>query len=158
MSVRAVLRHVSAEPGAMQLVAQLSRKPFSAFVQYDNLASNFAGPNEVLLSGSSNSFTSFGEQLQGMFYNTLNREELFGQSTSRRFSAAKGSNSGGYAGKGNSQPGGALAATGFDGNYQVGGLGLAYPVIRSRRLNLSVDSTLDDYDPRSMSPAPTGYR
>jgi hemolysin activation/secretion protein len=146
VSVRAVLRHVSADPGAVQLVAQLSRKPFSAFVQYDNLASNFAGPNEVLLSGSSNSFTSFGEQLQGMFYNTFNREELFGQINASAFLGSQGLKFWGYAGKGNSQPGGALAATGFDGNYQVGGLGLSYPVIRSRRLNFSVDSTLDDYD------------
>jgi hemolysin activation/secretion protein len=146
VSVRGVLRHVSAEPGAVQLVAQLSRKPFSAFVQYDNLASNFAGPNEVLLSGSSNSFTSFGEQLQGMFYNTLNREELFGQINASAFLGSQGLKILGYAGKGNSLPGAPLAAAGFNGDYQVGGLGLSYPVIRSRRFNFSVDSTLDDYD------------
>jgi hemolysin activation/secretion protein len=146
VSVRGVLRHVSAEPGAVQLVAQLSRKPFSAFAQYDNLASNFAGPNEVLLSGSSNSFTSFGEQLQGMFYNTLNREELFGQINASGFLGSQGLKLLGYAGKGNSLPGAPLAAIGFSGNYQVGGLGLSYPVIRSRRFNLSLDSTLDFYD------------
>src|SRR5262249_33664974 len=146
VSVRAVLRHISPEPGAIQLVAELSRKPFSAFTQYDNLASNFAGPNEVLLSGSSNSFTSFVEQGQGIFYNTLNRESLFGQINVSAFLGSQGLKFLGYAGKGNSQPGGALAATGFDGNYQVGGLGLSYPIIRSRRFNLSLDSSLDDYD------------
>jgi hemolysin activation/secretion protein len=146
VSARAVLRHVSAEPGAVQLVAQLSRKPVSAYFQYDNLASQVAGPNEMLLSGASNSFTSFGEQLQGIFYNTFNREQIFGQANASAFLGSEGLKLWGYAGKGNSMPGGALAQVGFNGDYTVGGAGLSYPVIRSRRLNLSIDGTFDIYD------------
>jgi hemolysin activation/secretion protein len=146
VAVRGILRHVSAEPGAVQLVAQLSHRAFNVYAQYDNLASNEAGPNEVLLSGASNSFTSLGEQLQGIFYNTLNREELFGQVNVSAFVGSQGLKLWGYAGKGNSQPGGALAGVGFNGNYTIGGLGLSYPVIRNRRLNLTIDSTFDTYD------------
>jgi hemolysin activation/secretion protein len=146
VSARAILRRVSAEPGAVQLVAQLSRKAVSAYAQYDNLASNVAGPNELLLSGATNSFTSLGEQFQAIFYNTLNRESLFGQINASAFLGTQGLKLWGYAGKGNSQPGGALAGTGFDGNYTIGGLGLSFPVIRSRRLNLALDTTLDSYD------------
>ena len=89
VSVRAVLRR-AAEPGAVELVAQLSRKPFSAFAQYDNLGSNEAGPNEMLLRGATNSFTRFGEQFEAIFYNTFNREQLFGQVDARHFSAPRG--------------------------------------------------------------------
>ena len=145
VSVRAVLRRTT-EPGAIELVAQLSRKPFSALAQYDNLGSNEAGPNEMLLRGATNSFTRFGEQLEAIFYNTFNREELFGQLNASTFLGSDGLRLAGYWGRGNSLPGGALAGTGFIGNYTIAGLDLAYPVIRSRRLNLTPDIAFDYYD------------
>jgi hemolysin activation/secretion protein len=145
VSVRAVLRRAT-EPGAVELVAQLSRKPFSAFAQYDNLGSNEAGPNEMLLRGATNSFTRFGEQFEAIFYNTFNREQLFGQVDASAFLGADGLRLAGYWGRGNSMPGGALAGTGFIGNYTIAGLDLAYPVIRSRRLNLTPDISFDYYD------------
>jgi len=145
VSVRAVLRRTT-EPGAIELVAQLSRKPFSALAQYDNLGSNEAGPNEMLLRGATNSFTRFGEQFEAIFYNTFNREELFGQLNASTFLGSDGLRLAGYWGRGNSLPGGALAGTGFIGNYTIAGLDLAYPVIRSRRLNLTPDIAFDYYD------------
>jgi len=145
VSVRAVLRR-TAEPGAVELVAQLSRKPFSALAQYDNLGSNEAGPSEMLLRGATNSFTRFGEQFEAIFYNTFNREQLFGQLNASAFLGAEGLRLAGYWGRGNSLPGGALAGTGFVGNYTIAGLDLAYPVIRSRRLNLTPDIAFDYYD------------
>ena len=145
VSVRAVLRRTT-EPGAIELVAQLSRKPFSALAQYDNLGSNEAGPNEMLLRGATNSFTRFGEQFEAIFYNTFNREELFGQLNASTFLGGDGLRLAGYWGRGNSLPGGALAGTGFIGNYTIAGLDLAYPVIRSRRLNLTPDIAFDYYD------------
>jgi hemolysin activation/secretion protein len=145
VSVRAVLRR-AAEPGAVELVAQLSRKPVSAFAQYDNLGSNEAGPSEMLLRGATNSFTRFGEQFEAIFFNTFNREQLFGQLDASAFLGAEGLRLAGYWGRGNSMPGGALAGTGFVGNYTIAGLDLSYPVIRSRRLNLTPDIAFDYYD------------
>ena len=145
VSVRAVLRRAT-EPGAVELVAQLSRKPFSALAQYDNLGSLVAGPNEMLLRGSTNSFTRFGEQFEAIFFNTFNREQLFGQINASTFLGSDGLRLAGYWGRGNSLPGGALAGTGFVGNYTIAGLDLAYPVIRSRRLNLTPDVAFDYYD------------
>ena len=52
----------------------------------------------------------------------------------------------GYAGRGNTQPGGALTGTGFNADLQIAGVGLSYPIIRTRRLNLSVDGGFDAYD------------
>jgi hemolysin activation/secretion protein len=145
VSVRAVLRRAT-EPGAVELVAQLSRKPVSVLAQYDNLGSNEAGPNEMLVRGSTNSFTRFGEQFEAIFFNTFNREQLFGQINASTFLGADGLRLAGYWGRGNSMPGGALAGTGFVGNYTIAGVDLAYPVIRSRRLNLTPDVSFDYYD------------
>jgi hemolysin activation/secretion protein len=145
VSARAVLRR-AAEPGAVELVAQLSRKPVTAFAQYDNLGSNEAGPSEMLLRGATNSFTRFGEQFEAIFFNTFNREELFGQLGASAFLGAEGLRLAAYWGRGNTLPGGALAGTGFVGNYTIGGLALSYPVIRSRRLNLTPNIAFDYYD------------
>jgi len=145
VSARAVLRRTT-EPGAVELVAQLSRKPLSAFAQYDNLGSNEAGPNEMLLRGSTNSFTRFGEQFEAIFFNTFNREELFGQVDASAFLGAEGLRLAGYWGRGNSLPGGALTGTGFVGDYTVAGLAFSYPVIRSRRLNITPNISFDYYD------------
>jgi hypothetical protein len=122
------------------LVAQLSRKPFSAFAQYDNLGSNELGPNEMLVRGAANSVTRFGEQFEAIFFNTFNREQLFGQVDGSAFLGSEGLKLAGYWGRGNSLPGGVLAGIGFMGNYTIAGLALSYPLIRSRRLNLSPDA------------------
>ena len=145
VSARAVLRRAT-EPGAVELVAQLSRKPVSVLAQYDNLGSNEAGPNEMLLRGATNSFTRFGEQFEAIFFNTFNREELFGQINASAFLGAEGLKLAGYWGRGNSLPGGALAGTGFEGDYTIAGVDLSYPVIRSRRLNFTPDVSFDYYD------------
>jgi hemolysin activation/secretion protein len=155
VSARAVLRR-AAEPGAVELVAQLSRKPLSAFAQYDNLGSNEAGPSETLVRGATNSFTRFGEQFEAIFYNTLNREQLFGQLDASAFLGAEGLRVTGYWGRGNSMPGGALAGTGFVGNYTIAGVALSYPVVRSRRLNISPNIAFDYYDSKIDVNAATG--
>src|SRR6516164_10044964 len=98
VSVHAVLRR-AAEPGAVDLVVQLS--PVNAFAHYDNLGSNEAGPNEMLLRGATNSMTRFGEQFEEIFFNTFNREQLFGQLDATAFLGTEGLRLAGYWGGGN---------------------------------------------------------
>ena len=147
VTVHAVLRHApGAGPGAVELVAQLARKPFDAQFQYDNRGSDELGPHEALLSGGSNSFTNFGERIEGTFFNTFNREQIYGQVSVSAFLGDQGLRVHGYAGRGNSEPGGVLAPLRLDSDLTVASAGLGYPVIRSRRLNLSLDGTFDYYD------------
>ena len=129
----------------MELVAQLSRKPFSALAQYDNLGSNVAGPMKCCCAGLPTPLPSLA-QFEAIFYNTFNREQLFGQLNASTFLGSNGLKLAGYWGRGNSLPGGALAGTGFVGNCTIAGVDLAYPVIRSRRLNLTPDISFDYYD------------
>ena len=145
VSVRSVLRGAN-EPGAVEMIAQLSRKPFNTFYQYDNRGSPEVGPSEMLVSGASNSFTSFGEQLQGIFYNTFNREEIYGQVNGSAFLGSEGLRATGYFGRGNTQPGGVLTGTGYNSDLTIADIGLTYPLIRSRRLNLGLSGLLYTYD------------
>jgi hemolysin activation/secretion protein len=145
VTAKAVLRR-SNEPGAVQLIAQLSRKAISAFATYDNRGSKEAGPNEMLISGATNSFTNFGERLEALLFSTLNREQIFGQVNGDAFLGADGLHIRAYFGRGNNQPGGILATTGFNGDLSIAGADLSYPIVRSRRFNWSVNTDIDTYN------------
>jgi hemolysin activation/secretion protein len=146
VTVKAVLRHESAEPGSVELIAEMSRKKFSGFVDYDNRGSPEAGPNEMLVSGSTNSFTSLGEQFQALMFTTFNREQIFGQVNADTFLFSDGLHLHTYFGDGNNQPGGILVNTGYNGDLSIGGGELSYPLVRSRRFNWYINSDLDKYD------------
>jgi hemolysin activation/secretion protein len=141
-----VLRRAPPDPGAVELVAQVRRTPFTAQFQYDNRGSREVGPHEALIVGQANAFTRYGTQLEGMFFNTFNREQLFGQIDTTSFLNSEGLKLRGYFGRGNTQPGGALAGIGLNADLQIGGASLSYPIIRSRRLNFSIDGDVDTYD------------
>ncbi|HTW50909.1 MAG TPA: ShlB/FhaC/HecB family hemolysin secretion/activation protein [Stellaceae bacterium] len=146
VTVKAVLRHESAEPGSIELIAELSRKKFSGFLDYDNRGSPEAGPNEMLVSGSTNSFTSLGEQFQALMFTTFNREQIFGQVNADTFLFSDGLHLHTYFGAGNNQPGGILANTGYNGDLSIGGGELSYPLVRSRRFNWYINGDVDKYD------------
>jgi len=144
ISIRAVLRPGSGEPGAVDLIAQVGRKPFDGFVQVDNRASPFAGPWEMLVGASANSFTSFGERSEAIIYDTpFNDEQIFGQATLEGFVGGSGLKLRTYVGYGPSNPGGALASTGFHSTTLLAGIGASYPIIRTRPLSLFINLAFD---------------
>src|SRR5712691_4621317 len=127
------------------LVAQLSRKEISGLLNFDNRGPKEAGPPEILVSGSTNSYTNFGESVQALLFSTFNREQIFGQINADAFLNSDGVRLRGYYGHGNSVPGGILAATGFNGGLEIGGTSVSYPIVRSRRFNLFTDFAVDTY-------------
>lgn len=154
VTARAVLRREGLEPGAVQLVAQVARKEVSGLLSFDNRAPPEAGPYELLLSGATNSYTRFGERAEALFYNTFNREQLFGQVNLSGFLNGEGLQLRSYYGRGNSIPGGILAPLDFNSDLQIGGGALSYPFVRSRRLNVYSDVALDTYNSKIvLSPA-----
>ena len=146
VTARAVLRREGGEPGAVTLIAQLSRKKVSGLLNFDNRGSNEAGPPEILVSGATNSFTNFGERLEALLFSTFNREQIFGQVNADAFLNSDGVRLHSYFGRGNSEPGGILAATGFNGDLQIAGAAVSYPIVRSRRFNFSTDFGVDNYE------------
>jgi hemolysin activation/secretion protein len=145
VTARAILRREGGEPGAVLLVAQVARKEVSGLLSFDNRAPKEAGPYEILVSGATNSYTSFGERVEAIFYNTFNREQIFGQVNLSGFLNSDGLRLRTYYGRGNSNPGDILAPLNFEGDLQIGGAALGYPFIRSRRLNWFGDFAIDNY-------------
>jgi hemolysin activation/secretion protein len=144
VSVRTVLRPSSGEAGAVEMVAQVERKPFAAVANFDNRGSSAAGPQQLLLEGSANSFTNFGERTQLTLFNTpFNDEQVFGQLAVDGFVGSSGLKLRGYTGYSLSEPGDPLAATGFKGRLLLAGVSGSYPVIRTRPLSLSVSAAFD---------------
>lgn len=149
VSVRAVLRPGTGEAGAVELVGQVGRKPFSGYVQYDNRASTFAGPSELLIGAQANSFTSAGERTEVVIYDTPSdtwrglEEQLFGQGSVEGFVGSSGLKLRAYGGYGYSRPGGVLSLEDFHSRLTLGGISGSYPIIRTRPLSLYASLAFD---------------
>jgi hemolysin activation/secretion protein len=144
MTVRTILRAAGTEPGAIDLIAQVQRKEFDALMTDDNRGPRTAGPNELLVTAASNSFTSLGERLQATIYDTpLNDHQIFGQASIEGFVGSEGLKLKAYAGAGNSHPGDVLTATGYQSDLLEFGVSAAYPLIRTRALSLSLLPAFD---------------
>lgn len=143
VSLRAVLKPSTGQPGALTLVAEVKRQPFSGLVTADNAAFPETGPAEGLLVLNANSFTEFGEQTEVSLYHTSGNTQNFGQVSYETFAGSSGLRIRVYYGDGISNPYGQLASIGYQGLTTVFGVGAVYPLIRSRRQNLNLIVTLD---------------
>lgn len=143
VSVRSVLNPSTTEPGALTLVAQVSRQAISGVGTADNRAYQNTGPQEGLLTVDFNSFTEFGERTEAQLYTTFSNEQIFGQASSEFFLGGSGLKMRVYAGSGNALPGGPLTAIGYSGQTTVFGASLSYPVIRARQQTLNAVAAFD---------------
>ncbi len=149
VSVHAVLRPTD-QPGALTLIAEVSRQPFSGLLSVDNRAFDLTGPQEGLLVFDANSFSEFGEKTELSMYYTSGDTQIFGQASEQFYVGGSGLTVRLYGGAGPATPSGFLSAIGYSGFTTVAGVSASYPVIRSRRQSLDVgayfdltDSTID---------------
>jgi hemolysin activation/secretion protein len=132
------------EPGAVQLVAQVDRKPFDATLTDDNRGPRTVGPNELLVEVAGNSFTSLGDRTSLILYNTpFDNEELFGQASEDFFVGTEGLKLSGYLGYGVLVPGDILRVAGYKSRLLLGDVAAEYPVIRTRGLSLYLTGNFD---------------
>ena len=144
ITIRTILRPSRDNPGAVELIAQIQKKTFDFLLTDDNRGPRTAGPNEMLLGLSANSFTSLGERTQFYVYDTpLDPEQVFGQVAYETLLGSQGLKFRGYVGYGTSTPGNVLALTGYHSNLLLGGGLLEYPFILTRDLSLSGRIGLD---------------
>jgi hemolysin activation/secretion protein len=144
VSARAVLRPGTGELGAVEMVAQVGRKPFGAVANYDNRGSTFAGTSELLVSGYANSFTSLGDLTELTVFDTpLTSEQIFTQLASEIYVGSDGLKLRGYGAYGVSTPGGVLTGTGFKSYLYLAGVSANYPIIRTRPLSLTSNLAFD---------------
>jgi len=143
VTVHGVINPSTDDPGALTLVAQVSRAPFTGQFQADNRAFRQTGPEELLAVLDLNSFTSFGDQSQISLYHTLNNTDSFGQFSEDWFVGRQGLRFHIYGGAGQANPSGTLRELGYQGVTRVFGGSASYPVIRSRQQTLTVSGLFD---------------
>lgn len=147
VTLRAVLEPSTDQPGAMNLIAQISRKPISGLVTFDNRAFDQTGPIEGLGLLNFNSFTEFGEQTQIVYYHAFPSSENFGQLSEEVFLGGSGLKLRVYGGTGLAVPTGGgtsgLATLDYHGTTTVFGGMLTYPVLLSRQQRLDAYVALD---------------
>ncbi len=85
ITLRAVLQPSTDDPGALNLVAQVSRQAVSGLVSFDNRAFAQTGPNEGLGVLDFNSFTEFGEKTELSYYHAFPDSQNFGQVAEEMF-------------------------------------------------------------------------
>jgi hemolysin activation/secretion protein len=146
VTLRTVLRPSSGDPGALSLVAQVSRRPFSGLATADNLGYKGTGPEQFLGSISANSFSQYGEHTDATFFYTARSTELFGQVATELFVGSYGLKVRIYAGKGTTDPTGALGQIGYHGDTAVAGISTSYPVIRRRQETFTLAAFFDLMD------------
>lgn len=146
VTVRGVMRPLPTEPGALQLVAQVARRPVSGYLNLDNRGSNLAGPWQGLLAIGANSFTEFGERTELAVFSAEAGQQDFAQGTFETFIGASGLRLRAWAGAGRARPGSQLAAIGYAGDTQVFGGALSYPILRRRPVSLSIIGQFDGFE------------
>lgn len=143
VTVHAVLQPSATDPGALTLVAEVSRQAVNGLLTADNRAFRQTGPVEGLLIVDLNSVTQLGEKTELSIYHTDGGTQNFGQASSEFFVGGSGLKvrlSGGY---GKAQPSDFLRTIGYQGFTTTFGLAATYPVIRARQQTLNVIANLD---------------
>jgi hemolysin activation/secretion protein len=143
VTVHATLQPSTDEPGALTLVASVSRQAVSGLVVGDNRAFRLTGPIEAIGVVDFNSFTEYGERTELSLYHAFPDSQTFGQAATELFLGGSGLKLRVYAGAGPSNPTGPLQDLGYQGFTTVFGGQISYPVIRSRQQNLNVYGTFD---------------
>jgi hemolysin activation/secretion protein len=143
VTMHAVLQPSADDPGALTLVAQVSRAPVSGLGTVDNRAFVHTGPIEALGVADFNSFSEYGEKSEIELYHTFPNSETFGQASIEWFLGGSGLKLRLYGGSGETTPTGALSAQNYLGTTEVYGAELSYPVILSRQQKLTVHLNFD---------------
>lgn len=143
VSVRSVLRPTGTDPGALALIAQVARKPFSGSILADNRSYRLTGPQQGIGTLAANSFTEFGERSEIQYYLSDGGTQHFLQGAVEAFLGGSGLRLRLYAGQGSSHPSGTLRQIGYAGDNKLLGAQLSYPLIRQRSETLVLSGIFD---------------
>lgn len=143
VAVHAVLQADNGDPGALTLVAEVSRQTVSGLFTADNRSFDETGPAEGLVVLDLNSLTSLGDQTEVSFYHTSGNTDNFGQLSESFFLGTSGLRLKVYGGSGRANPSGVLGSVGYQSQVSVFGGELSYPVILRRNQALTAMLRLD---------------
>ncbi len=143
VSVHAVLQAEAGDPGALTLVAEVSKQTISTLVTSDNRSFQDTGPAEGLGVIDVNSLTSLGDQTEFSLFHTSGGTDNFGQASTSAFIGDDGLRIKLYGGTGRSQPGGVLRQIDYHSTITVFGGQLSYPMILKRNQALTLNARAD---------------
>jgi hemolysin activation/secretion protein len=143
VTLHAVLKPSADDPGALTLVAQVSRQAVNGLLTVDNRGFRQTGPQQGLLVFDANSFTQFGERTEASIYHTNGNTQNFGQASTDFFVGSSGLHVRIYGGYGEAYPSDFLRTIGYEGTTTTFGIAGIYPVIRSRQQTLNAIANLD---------------
>ncbi|MBU6419659.1 MAG: BamA/TamA family outer membrane protein [Proteobacteria bacterium] len=143
VSVHAVLQSDNGDPGALTLVAEVSKQTVSGLITADNRSFDETGPAEGLAVVDINSLTAHGDQTELSMYHTSGNTDNFGQASESFFIGTSGLRLKVYGGTGRAHPSGVLGSVGYESQVSVFGGELSYPVILRRNQNLTLHLRLD---------------
>ena len=143
VTIRAVLRPSTDEPGALTLIAEVKRAAFSGLFVADNAAYPLTGPAEGLLVIDANSFTQYGDKTEASIYRTSGNTSTFGQASTEWFVGGSGLRVQIYGGYGPTHPSSPLRDIGYEGTTTVFGVSARYPLIRRRQQTMDLTASLD---------------
>jgi hemolysin activation/secretion protein len=141
--VQAVLQSESGDPGALTLVAEVSKQTVSALVTADNRSFKGTGPEEGLVVADLNSLSQYGDQSEVSLFHTSGNTDNFGQAAESFYVGASGLRVKFFGGAGRAHPGGALHDIGYESNIAVFGAQASYPVLLRRDRAFNVFARFD---------------
>ncbi len=143
VTLHAVLRPSADDPGALTLVAQVSRQAVNGLATVDNRAFAQTGPQQGLVAVDLNSVTQLGERTEATFYHTSGNTQNFGQISTDAFVGGSVLHVRLYAGYGKATPSDYLRTIQYEGFTDTFGGSATYPLIRSRQQTLNLSVNLD---------------
>jgi hemolysin activation/secretion protein len=143
VSVHAVLQADASDPGALTLVAEVTKQNTSAFFTTDNRGFDETGPAEGLGVVDVNSLTSLGDQTEFSIFHTSGGTDNFGQASTSAFIGSDGLRLKLYGGTGRANPGGVLRQIHYNSSITVFGAQLSYPLILKRNQSLTASLRFD---------------
>lgn len=147
VAVRGTLQPATEERGASKLVITTERRPFDMSLAVDNRNSPYTGEHEAILRGAWNSFTGNAGTLTLQAKSAFPyRREHLAQVGYEQSIGADGMTANLTALGSRSNPGRNLIPLQVESQVLFAAATVAYPLIRSRLLNLQVDGTFDYSD------------
>ncbi|HEY4253735.1 MAG TPA: ShlB/FhaC/HecB family hemolysin secretion/activation protein [Roseomonas sp.] len=146
ISLRTVLRPSGTAPGALTLVARVSRRAVGGYLTVDNRAFRLTGPEQALAVLQLNSFTELAERTELSFFYGTHDTQLFGQASTEFYVGDSGLKVRLYAGRGRARPSGVLRAIDYEGTTTVAGISASYPLLRRRTHSLNLTAAFDAID------------
>ena len=137
LDVRSVVTPSATQAAAADLSLVVEPKPYGAYVAIDNRASRWLGPVQVYAGVSVNDALGLGERISASVVAAPENNELgFVALDYRQPLGGSGLRMSAFTSYARTEPGDELRVLGVEGKSLTGGIGLEYPFIRSRDVNV----------------------